>query len=97
MDNGAEFADCDGMESSIRSKKKRTTIYYCHPYRSNERGTNERMNREIRRLFPKGTDFSNVSEEEIAKAEEWLNNYPRGVLNYHTPQELFDYYLSLID
>lgn len=97
VDNGAEFADCDGMEYSIKSKEKRTTIYYCHPYRSNERGTNERMNREIRRLFPKGTDFRNISEEEIAKAEEWLNNYPRGVLNYHTPQELFDYYLSLIN
>lgn len=97
VDNGAEFADCAGMESSIQSNKKRTTIYYCHPYRSNERGTNERMNREIRRIFPKGTNFRNISEEEIAKAEQWLNNYPRGVLNFHTPEELFNYHLSLID
>lgn len=97
VDNGAEFADCVGMESSVQDNKKRTTIYYCHPYRSNERGTNERMNREIRRIFPKGTNFRNISEEEIAKAEQWLNNYPRGVLNYHTPEELFNYHLSLID
>lgn len=76
VDNGSEFADCEGMETSCRRKGKRTTIYYCHPYSSWERGSNERQNGMIRRVFPKGTDFSKVSTRAIKEAEEWLNNYP---------------------
>lgn len=94
VDNGSEFADYKAMESSLFGNKKRTTIYYCHPYRSSERGTNERLNREIRRKFPKGTDFTHISAKRIAEVERWLNNYPRGVLNYDTPDDVFNSYLS---
>lgn len=90
VDNGSEFADFDGMEKSCYTKRKRVSIYYCHPYSSFERGTNERINREIRRKLPKGTDFSKVSAKEIKSVENWLNNYPRRILNYATSQELFD-------
>lgn len=96
VDNGTEFADCSGMEYSKKRNKKRTTVYYCHPYRSCERGTNERMNREIRRFFPKGTNFKNVSDKKVANVESWLNNYPRKILNYYTPNEVFDYYVSTL-
>ena len=69
VDNGSEFADFERIEFDGQNKR-RTTVYYCHPYCSSERGTNERMNRGIRRFYPKGTDFSKVSEEDIQKLED---------------------------
>lgn len=92
VDNGSEFANFAGMEKSSygKGKRKRVLIYYCHPYSSYERGTNERINREIRRKLPKGTNFSKFSAKEIQAVEDWLNNYPRGILGYATSQELFD-------
>ena len=89
MDNGSEFADWKGIEQSIY-RGKRTTTYYCHPYCSCERGTNERLNREIRRLVPKGTALSKYSVEDVQQIENWLNNYPRSILNYATANELFN-------
>ena len=59
VDNGCEFQDCEGMERSKRARKPRTKIFYCHPYSAYERGSNENMNRIIRRFFPKGTNFDN--------------------------------------
>jgi IS30 family transposase len=41
VDNGSEFADCEGMERSYTGAGKRTKVYYCHPYSSWERGSNE--------------------------------------------------------
>lgn len=97
VDNGSEFSNFYLMQSSRYRNKKRTTIYYCHPYCSSERGTNERMNREIRRKFPKGTDFTRVSIENVAEVEQWLNNYPRGVLDYDTPENVFNRYLNALN
>ena len=89
VDNGSEFSDCEGLEQSCCRKGKRTKVYYCHPYSAYERGSNERMNREIRRRFPKGTNFDRVSVKQVSAAESWLNSYPRGVLDYDTPDERF--------
>lgn len=90
VDNGSEFSAFEKMEQSSLGNGKRTTIYYCHPYSFFERGCNERMNREIRRLVPKGSDLSKFSMEDVQKIEDWLNSYPRKILGYATPQELFD-------
>ena len=89
VDNGTEFSNCQGIEKSIYGKTQRTKVYYCHPYSSWERGTNERINREIRRLIPKGTNLATLTEEQIKVVEEWVNNYPREVLNFETSNERF--------
>ena len=91
VDNGTEFSDYDGIMRSIYGRNNtRTMVYYCHPYASCERGTNERINREIRRLIPKGTDLSKFTEQEIQNVENWVNNYPRQVLGYATSKEMFE-------
>ena len=95
VDNGCEFQDCEGMERSKRARKPRTKIFYCHPYSAYERGSNENMNRIIRRFFPKGTNFDNVSAAEVAEVEEWLANYPRRILGWKTPQMLYDEYMTV--
>jgi len=91
VDNGSEFADADGIERSARRKDaKRTTVYYCHAYSSCERGTNENINRMIRRQFPKGTDFDKVTAAEVKRVETWLNNYPREILGFMSSAEAFE-------
>lgn len=95
VDNGSEFADFKGLEKSIYGGK-RTSVYYCHPYTSCERGSNERLNREIRRLIPKGTDLSTVSDKRIKAVETWVNAYPREIFGYATSAELFNAQLQAI-
>lgn len=91
VDNGSEFADVEGLERSILVEgEKRTHLYYCHPYSSWERGTNEVTNKMVRRKVPKGTNFDDKTDEEIEKIEGWINNYPRRIHGYHTAAECFD-------
>jgi IS30 family transposase len=88
LDNGREFLDWEAIERSKLNGKRRTLIYFAHPYSSWERGTNENQNRMIRRFVPKGTDISKLSDKDIKRIEEWMNNYPRRILGYKTPNEL---------
>lgn len=90
FDNGSEFRDWRSLEKSYdrRRKKPRTNIYYAHPYCSGERGTNENSNRLIRRFIPKGTDITPITEEFIEYIENWINNYPRGIFNYKSTNQI---------
>jgi len=90
VDNGSEFADAEGLQRSIINEgEKRTKVYYCHPYSSWERGTNEVTNKMIRRKIPKGTNFDDRTEEEVESIENWINGYPRKIHGYHSAGELF--------
>ena len=82
FDNGVEFMGYEGLEKSCLRKKKRTVVYYTHPYCSGERGTNENNNRLIRRFIPKDTDMTNIKVSEIKKIEDWINNYLRATFDY---------------
>ncbi len=96
VDNGNEFSDYINLEKSKYGKSKRTKLYYCHPYCSCERGTNERINREIRRMIPKGTDLSIYTKDEIRDVEKWVNDYPRQIFNFETSNDMFFNQLKLI-
>ena len=63
--------------------------YFAHPYHSWERGTNENWNGLLREFFPKRTDFSAISQNDVTKAYEKLNSRPRKRLGYLTPEEAF--------
>ncbi|GHW02804.1 IS30 family transposase [candidate division SR1 bacterium] len=95
VDNGSEFADSKGIERSSYGGN-RTSVYYCHPYCSSERGTNERLNREIRRRIPKGSDLSKFTVEDIQAVENWVNAYPREILEYATSAEMFTQELAAL-
>lgn len=91
VDNGTEFSNCEGMETSIfKAGGQRTKVYYCHPYCSSERGSNEKQNQMIRRKFPKGTNFDKVSPKEVRMVEDWLNRYPRKILGWYSSADLFN-------
>ena len=90
VDNGSEFSDYEGIERSSTGEGKRTTLYFCHPYSSYERGSNENQNKMIRRHYPKGYDFTAVTPADIRKLEKWINDYPRGIFNYYSSSELYE-------
>ena len=90
VDNGSEFAYCAELERSILGEDNRTKLYYCHPYSSWERGTNEVTNKMVRRKIPKGTNFDGKTDEEIEQIESWVNRYPRGIHNFRSAGELFN-------
>lgn len=90
FDNGTEFAAAEELERSCINKHlPRTKVYFCHPYSSWERGTNENTNGMIRRRFPKGTNFAAVTNAQIVQAENWINNYPRKILGYKSSEIVF--------
>lgn len=83
-DNGREFANHQSVE-----KKLKATFYFAHPFAAWERGTNENTNGLVRQYFPKGSDFSKITERDIERVTARLNNRPRKRLNYRTPQRVF--------
>ena len=86
-DNGPEFLEYELLRKSTCHKGNRFEVYYCHSYAAWEKGSNENHNRMIRRFFPKGTDFTKVTKKQVAAIQEWMNNYPRKILNWETPME----------
>lgn len=89
VDNGVEFSNFVGLEKSIYGGQ-RTQVFYCHPYTSCERGSNERINRDIRRLLPKGTDFAKYTDKHIQAVADWVNAYPREIFGFATSAEKFN-------
>ena len=88
-DNGSEFADWKGIEKSCLRKGARTHVYKCHPYSAYERGSNENLNRMIRRFLPKGTDFSTLTRSNVKEIERWMNEYPREKLGWKSANRVF--------
>lgn len=86
-DNGSEFLVLEKLQKSIHGGK-RFDVWYCHSYAAWEKGSNENHNRMIRRWFPKGTDFSKITKKQVAAVQNWMNNYPRRILNWNTPNEM---------
>jgi transposase, IS30 family len=84
LDNGKEFSQFKELES-----KTGLTVYFADPYAAWQRGTNENTNVLLRYYFPKGTDFQNVSEEELDLIVNKVNHRPRKCLNYQTPHDVF--------
>ena len=83
----SEFLEYEQLTQSMYVGK-RFEVYYCHSYSAWEKGTNENHNRFLRRFFPKGTDFTKVSQRQLQEAMDWMNNYPRKVLDWKTPNEM---------
>lgn len=91
IDNGNEFADFKAMEKALYRKGKRTTIYYCQPYRADQRGSNENSHKLLRRWLPKGSDFDKyVTQGFLDSVEDWINNYPREIFHGKSSYEILE-------
>jgi IS30 family transposase len=78
FDNGIENRDHEALGVST---------FFCDPYSSWQKGTDENGNKLFRRFFPKGTDFSQVSQTEIDQAVYLINEKPRKILGYRSARE----------
>ena len=87
MDNGSEFADAINLE--YYKGKQRTTIFYCHPYSSYERGSNENANKLIRRHIPKGQSMTKISKNKVKAVQNWINHYPRPMFKGKSSNQIF--------
>jgi len=70
-------------------------VFFCDPHSPWQRPTNENHNGLIRDFFPKGTNFTAVTDAEVAEAEHLLNIRPRKILGYATPAEKLDQLLTV--
>lgn len=89
MDNGPEMH----LHSELAADLGMDT-YFADPYSSWQRGTNEHHNGRLRRYYPKGTDLTSVSEEELQEVITEINNQPRKCLGWKTPNEAFQEHLQ---
>jgi len=83
-DNGTEFAGHKTI-----AEKLNADFYFAHPYRAWERGTNENTNGLVRQYFPKGKDFTSITDEQVKFVMDRLNNRPRKSLGFLTPLQVF--------
>lgn len=90
VDNGTEFLNWQELEKSIRNKRPRTKIYFCHPFASCERGSNENQNKLVRRWIKKGSDIGQYSDQYVKEVQSNINNYPRKMFNYQSSNEILE-------
>lgn len=85
LDNDVSFIKHEELSELVHA-----TVYFCHPYTSQDKGTVENRNGRVREFIPKRTDISSISDEVIQKAQTHLRTRYMKCLNYKTPQEVWD-------
>jgi len=84
FDNGKEFADHIKIAKALKAQ-----TFFAKPYHSWERGLNEHTNGLIRQYLPKSSNFLKISAKFVQCVQKRLNNRPRHVLSFRTPDEVF--------
>ena len=89
-DNGSEFSNPSRLEFDAFGNR-RTFIFYCDPYRSGQKGLVEVEHEMLRRVYPKGTSFDLLSQQDINRVLSHINSYKREKLNDKSPYESFSF------
>ena len=92
-DNGPEFKDPWAIEIT-ENRKRRTRVFYCDPYKSNQKGRLEKSHEFIRYIIPKGRSMHNLTDEQVRIMTCHINSVARDSLNGKTPFDLAELLLS---
>ncbi|MEI2637490.1 MAG: IS30 family transposase [Microthrixaceae bacterium] len=92
FDNGSEFTQHGKITDTLG-----IPVYFADPYSSWQRGANENINRQLRAYLPKRSDIRDLTQEELDNIAWELNNKPRRRLQWHTPQEVYDFFVQNLD
>lgn len=88
-DNGSEFSDIQGMEADLSTGEKRTSLYFCHPNASFEKGACEKNHTLIRYVIPKGSSMDHLTQKKIDLMMSHINSYKRESTDYAVPYDVF--------
>ncbi len=83
MDNGKEFV------GHLAYRLSGFQTFFCDPYRPRQKALVEKMNSMIHRILPKNTDITTVTQRALDNVAEILNNMPRKIFGYKTPNEIW--------
>ncbi|ORI59049.1 hypothetical protein BMS67_00370, partial [Leuconostoc mesenteroides subsp. cremoris] len=100
VDRGREFAKYNEIEQKLGipvyfahpyspEEKLGIPVYFAHPYSPEERGSNEILNRYVRRFIPKERKIETVSAKELDQINHWINARPMKTLNWQSPRKVF--------
>lgn len=84
FDRGSEFADWPMIEKAFPDLK----VYFCDAYCPYQKGTNERGNRDFRKYYPKGSNFDEVTAEQVREAQRRVNLHPMKLHHWRSPAEV---------
>ena len=84
VDRGREFAKHNEIEQKLG-----IPVYFAHPYSPEERGSNEILNRYVRRFIPKERKIETVSAKDLDQINHWINARPMKTLNWQSPRKVF--------
>lgn len=96
-DNGScflGFADIEELGGTYLDGSRKTTVYYCDPYCSFQKGGIERGHEYIREVLPKGTSFDDLTHEDISLLASHINSIPRPSLGSKSPYDLASVWLG---
>ena len=83
------FADMEGLEVSPFTGERRTLVFYCDPYVSNQKGNVENMNRQLRKFFPKGKSIDHLTVSDVREINSLILRTRVKSLSGATPEEAF--------
>lgn len=86
-DNGSEFSDPESIEIDMDTGEKLSSIFYCDPNCSWQKGSIEKNHEYIRYILPKGTSFAGLTQEDCYLIASHINSVPRRSLNNISPYE----------
>ena len=86
-DNGTEFSDPDSIEIDLNTGEKLSSLFYCDPNCSWQKGSIEKNHEYIRYILPKGTSFAGLTQEDCFLIASHINSVPRVSLNNLSPYD----------
>lgn len=92
-DNGSEFKDVWRIENNADGKR-RTYVFYCDPYMSNQKSRIEKNHEYIRYVIPKGRSMQKFTQDDISRMARMINSTSRDSLNGKTPFDLAELLLD---
>lgn len=85
-DNGIEFEKIGLLANWIDCQ-----VYYCEPYASYQKGSNEHLNGIIRRFYKKGFDFSTITDFDINDMQNKINHMSREIFSWKSSYDMYEY------
>ncbi len=91
-DRGSEFTKPEEIECDMSTGEKLVSVFYCDSRQSQQKGKIEKNHEELRKIFPKGFDFNQITQDQLELAMNHVNSYPRKMFGFRTPFTIFKAY-----